>query len=118
MNRLVEFHHALLLGSVTDEPAVERIVEDGLVGTPAVGIVVDMLLDLVGGALHLHLHTDDDIQVIGFLRSFLVPHAVGIEFRVVGVLDIVTGVMAVGFRVDTVLNEVLVELIEHIVFSL
>ena len=118
MDRLVEFHHALLLGSVTDEPAVERIVEDGLVGTPAVGIVVDMLFYLEGSALHLHLHADNNIQVIGFLRRFLVPYSVGIILRIIGILDIVTGVMSVSFHIDAMLYEVLVEFIEHIVFTL
>ena len=37
---LVEFHHALLAGGILDKPAIQWVVEDRLVGTPAVRIVV------------------------------------------------------------------------------
>ena len=59
---LVQLHHALLAGSAADEPAIQRVIEHGLVRAPAVRIVVYVLLYLEGLVAHLHHHADDDVQ--------------------------------------------------------
>ena len=66
-NCLVQGHQSFLALCILDEPAVEGIIEDGLVRAPAVGIVVGHLLDAEGLSLHFHLHTDDDVQVLALL---------------------------------------------------
>ena len=58
---VVQFHHALLGSRRTDEPRIERVVEDWLVCTPAMWVVVDVLLYLEGCACLLHLHAEDDV---------------------------------------------------------
>ena len=42
---LVEFNHPLLLRRRADKPRVERIIEHGLIGAPAMGIIVQVFLD-------------------------------------------------------------------------
>ena len=115
---LVELHHPLLLRRVADEPRVEGIVEDWLVGTPGMRIGVHVLLYLEGRALLLHLHADDDVQVLILLGAFAVPDTVLVIFRVVGVLHVVAGMMAVESLVNTTVEEVLVELVDDIVLTL
>ncbi len=67
MDRLVQLYHAFLPCSVLDKPAVKRVVEDWFIRTPAMRIVVYMLLDIEGSTILLHLHTKDNVQVLGFL---------------------------------------------------
>ena len=46
VDRSVQLHHALTASRRADKPAIQRIVKHRLVGTPAVRIVMHMLLDL------------------------------------------------------------------------
>ena len=69
-----------------DEPRVEWVVKHRLVGTPAVRIVVDMLLNLEDDAFLLHLHAKHDVEVLSFRSSLLVVFAIHIEFRSVCIL--------------------------------
>ena len=50
---LIEAHHLLAASRGADEPAIQRIVEDGLVRAPAVGVGVHVLLDAEDLALPL-----------------------------------------------------------------
>ena len=59
---LVQLHHALSVRGRLDEPRIERIVKHGFVGTPAVGVVMGVLLALEKLALLLQHHNDIDIQ--------------------------------------------------------
>ena len=111
VNGFVEFHHTCLGCRVFNEPAVERIVKNGLVGTPAVWIVVRVFLNVEGFARHFHLHTHHDVEVFRLLGSLLVPHAVRVEAWVVGVLHVVAGVFAISLLVDTGFDKVLVEFV-------
>ena len=115
---LVKLHHALLAGRVFDKPAVERIVEDGLVCAPAMGIVVYMLFALEGLALLLQLVAKHDVEVFGLVACRLVPHAVLVKLGVVCVLYIVAGMVAIEVFVDACGNETAVEVVEHIELAL
>ena len=55
---IVESDHLLATGCSANEPAIERIVENRLIGTPAVGVVMGMLLDAECFVLHLKHDTD------------------------------------------------------------
>ena len=113
----VELNHAVAAGRVADKPAVQRVVEHGLVGAPAVRIVVGVLLHLEGGALLLHADADVDVQVLGLGGCRLVILAVHRVLRVIGILDPAAGILLVQLLVDKLLDEVLVEVVEHIVFA-
>ena len=114
VDRAVELDHALLGGRRADEPRVERVVEHGFVRAPAVGVVVDVLLDAEGLRCGLHLHADVDVERLGGLRGLLVVAAVDGELRVVGVLDPAAGIFAVAVDVDALGDEALVELVEQV----
>ena len=104
LDGLVQLHHTLFVGGRLDEPGVERIVEHGLVGAPAVRVVVGVLLALEKLALLLQHHHDIDVQ--GFvLLGF---------GRVVGVLHELAGVGAVGLHVHAVLDKFGVEVLDAV----
>ena len=67
--RLVQSHHLVLHRSSLDKPCVERIVEHRLVGSPAMRIAVDMLLNLECPAVHLHHHAKVNVQGRSILRQ-------------------------------------------------
>ena len=60
---LVEADHLFLAGRGPDEPGIQRIVDDGLVGTPAMRVGVFVLAGLERQVLFLEL--DDDVHVHG-----------------------------------------------------
>ena len=69
---LVQLGHTLLLRRRADKPRIERIVEHGLVGAPAMGIVVDVFLNFKHLALHLQIHADGHVERLVFFRKVLV----------------------------------------------
>ena len=75
---LVQVHHLILYGRSLDEPGIERIIEDRLVGTPAVRIAVDVLLDLEAPSVLLHHHAQVDVQ----------GRSIGRQRIVEGILDV------------------------------
>ena len=99
---LVEFDHAVFQGRRLDEPAVERIVEHGFVGAPAVRVVVRMFLALEELAFFLQHHHDVDVQGLVLL---------GLG-GVVGVLHKLACIGAIGFHVHAVLDELGVEVFD------
>ena len=99
---LVEFYHTVLDGGGTDEPAVERIVEHRLVGTPAMGVTVGVLLALEEFAFAFKHHHDIDVE----RRVFL-----GLG-GVVGVLDKLAGVWGVEVGVDVLFHPFGVEVVD------
>lgn len=50
VDSFIEFGHAFFDAGGGDEPRVEGVIEDGFVGTPAVGVIVFVLLDVEGFA--------------------------------------------------------------------
>ena len=86
---LVEFKHTVFLCRRTDEPRVQRIIEHGFVCTPAVWVVVHVLLYLECCTLFFHLKTDDDVEVHILVGSLLVIFSVNIIFRVVSILYVI-----------------------------
>ena len=84
---VVEFHHALAGSGGTDEPAVERVVEDRFIRAPAVGVVVHVFLDFEHLACLLEVHADFNVESFGIF--------VGI--RVVGVLYVLACPVLVFF---------------------
>ena len=51
---LVQGHHFILYGRCLDEPAIQRVIKDGKICPPAVGIAVDVFLDFERAAVGLH----------------------------------------------------------------
>ena len=102
---LVEFDHPVATSGGTDEPRVERIIEHGLVGTPAMGIVVHMLLNLESLAVLLESKAHNDIEVIGFLGCSSIILAVLVELGRIGILHEATFMNAIGIEIDTLLNK-------------
>ena len=107
-NGLVEFAHALLASRATDKPRIERIIEHGLIGAPAMWIVVHMFLNLEHLALGLQVHADADIERLVLFGELLV----------VGVLH-VTSTIAVPFlHIYIFLYKIGVEVLHEEVFAL
>ena len=77
VNRVVQFNHAVAAGRRADKPAIQGVIEDRLVGAPAVRVVVDVLFNLEDTVLHLQHHADGDVEGFVLVR----------ELRVVGILD-------------------------------
>ena len=67
VDRIVELDHAIAAGGGADKPAVKRIVKDGLIGAPAVRIVVHVFLDLESQPLLLEHDTEVDVERILFV---------------------------------------------------
>ncbi len=107
LDGLVQLHHALLHRRGTDEPAVEGIVENRLVGAPAMGIVVHEFLYLERLSALLHLHAKHDVQVLGLGERLLVERGIA---RVVGILHEITRVLAIRLMV----HEIGIELLVHV----
>ena len=116
LDGLVQFKHAVFLRCRFDEPRVERVVEHGFVGTPAMRIVVDVLLNLERRSLLFHLQTEHHIQVHILVGSFLIVLASLIVFGVVGVLDEVAAMLPITV-VHTELDKLLVHVVLHKVFT-
>ena len=77
-----------------------------------------MLFYLPSRAVLLHLHTDDDVEVLCFRGALLVIHVVHVVLGVVCVLDIGSGVVAIGCLVYAVSLEGLVQFLGQIILSL
>ena len=114
---LVELYHAVFACSRTDKPAIERVVENGLVGTPAVRIIVHVLFNLESSAGLLHAHADDDIEVFIFESSFFVVLSIDVVFGRVGIFHILTLVVLVKILVDAIFHKIGVELVHEPIFS-
>ena len=69
---LVEFNHSFFLRRRADKPRVERIIEHGLVGAPAMGIIVQVFLDFQNLSLHLQIHTDGHVERFVFFGECFV----------------------------------------------
>ena len=76
-----------------------------------------MLLDAQGCSLLLHLHADDDVQVLGLRGGLLVVFSIHVELGSISVLHVVTSMVAVFLDVDTSLHEVFVKLTDDVIFS-
>ena len=93
IDSLIQFYHTLLACSIFDKPAVQWIIKDWLISTPAVRIVVNVLLALESLAFLLQLVAEHDIQVFSLIRSLLVPNTINIKLWVVSILHIVACVV-------------------------
>ena len=98
VDRVVQLDHAITASGRTDKPAIQRIIEDWLISSPAMRIIVCMFLDLEYPVLRLQHHADLDIQsliliclgwIIGVLYEFALEwiivgsiHASLHEFRI------------------------------------
>ena len=115
---MVQFHHTVFLSRTADKPTIQRIIKHRLVCTPAVWIVVYMLLYLEGNTLLLHFHADHNVQVFSLIGSLLIILTIHIEFRSVSVLHIVTCMTAIALYIHASLHEVIVQLLHHVVLTL
>ena len=82
---LIESHHLLAHSRGLDEPGVQRVIEHRLVGTPAMWICMDVLLDPEGLALGLEHHAEVDVE----------RRVVRTERGVVGILDEAAGELGI-----------------------
>ena len=76
-----------------------------------------MLLDLEGLVYLLESDRDIDVERLGSRGGLLVVLAIGVELRVVGVLYIATCILTVGSCIDTLLDELLVQLLHEVEFT-
>ena len=84
-NGLVQCNHLVLDSRSLYEPRIKRIVEHRLVGSPAVRIAVDVLLDPECPAVHLHHHAEVDIKGRGVCRNGIIE----------GILDVPAGIFGI-----------------------
>ena len=77
-----------------------------------------MLLYLQRRTFLFHLHADHDVQVLCLRGSLLIILAIFVELRCIGILHIVTGMMAITCLVYTFGYEVIVEFLHHVVLTL
>ena len=103
----VQIHHPLLDSRRADEPGIERIVEHRFVGTPAVRIVVYMLLNAERNPLLLELHADVDIERGSIRRKAVI----------VGVLDETAGEGSVERSVHPLRYELRIEILDAVEFT-
>ena len=116
-NGIVEFHHAFATRSGANEPAVERIVQHGLVGAPAVRIIVHVLFHFQSLTGLLHFQSNLDIQIFGFGSSHIVVFTIDIEFGSVSILHISTFVMSISGFIYTSVHESGRTFFEQIIFT-
>ena len=64
-----------------------------------------MLLDAERLSHLFHLHTEDDIQVFGFLGSLFVKLSTFVETRIVGILDKISSVTTISCCIYTLFSE-------------
>ena len=107
-NRRIQFAHTLFHRRALDEPRVQGIIEYGLVSTPAMGIVVNMLLNLEHLILCLQIHANRNVERFVFICQRLV----------VSVLYITPCKFVPFIDIHIVLDEVFVEILDDEVFTL
>ena len=64
-----------------------------------------MLLDAERLSHLFHLHTEDDVQVFGFLGSLFVKLSSFVETRIVGILDKISSVTTISCRIYALFSE-------------
>ena len=107
----VEFAHTLFHMRCTYKPAIERIVKHGLVGAPAVGIVVNVFLNLEHLVLLFQRYAKNNVQCFGLCSRLLVETAIYGICRVVGVFHIGAGIFRILLNVHAVLHKHLIEFV-------
>ena len=60
---LIQFYHPVLDGRGPDEPGVQRIIDDGLVGAPAMRVIVFVFFDFEGPVLFFKFYGDVNIYI-------------------------------------------------------
>ena len=109
VDSLVEGDHLIACLGRLDKPTVERIIDDGFVGTPAMGVRVNVFLCTEETSVTFHLHTEVEIERLRFRCSSLVVLAVDGELRVIGILHPSSGILAVQVGIDVGFYPLLIE---------
>ena len=104
---LVEFDHAILCSCTLDKPAVQRIIEHGLVCSPAMRIIVHMLLNLECLVGLLHHHADLHIKCFVFV-------CLG---RIISILHELAFPLAIQIHIDFLCHKLLIQLLKLIELS-
>ena len=81
-------------------------------------IVVHVLLCAESLALLLQLHAEHHVEVLSLVGSRLIPNAVGVELRVVSVLNIVACMMSIKILVNASVKEIVVEFLDSVELTL
>ena len=114
---LIEGDHLLTRFSGLDKPAVQRVIENRFIGTPAMGVRVYVFLRTEQTTVRFHLQTEVQVQALRLRsRGFIVLSVDG-ELRVVGVLYPSAGVTAVEFVVDIRFVPFLIEVFYFPIFT-
>ena len=114
---VVKLHHALLQCCCADKPRIKRIVKHRLVCSPAVGVVVDMLLNLEGLVDSLQREADIYVERLGSCCRSLVVTTIYGELRVVSVLHPAAFVLSVSGS-NALLDKLLVQLLGKVELTL
>ena len=114
---LVEGDHLVAGFGGFDEPGVKRIVEDGFVGSPAVGVRVHVFLRAEETAVCLHLQTEVKIERFRFRSCGFIVLSVDSKLRIIGIFYPSAGILAVEFVVDVRFVPLFVEVFHTPVFT-
>ena len=105
LDSLLEFEEAIASHRSSDEPAIEGIIEHGLIGAPAVGVIVDMLLSSERLAILLEGDAEVDIEVIvGESSSLIIAAILGVS-RIVSILDKTAGILTICLLIDASIDK-------------
>ena len=99
LNRFVQFGHPLLSGSAPNKPAVQRIIQDGLIRAPAVWITMCVLGNIKCLARLLHIHTNRHIERFVFIG----------QRTIVSILYVAAGIRTIGLYINVSLNKLFVQ---------
>ena len=97
--RFVQFGHPLFSRSAPNKPAVQRIIQDGLIRAPAVRIAVDVLGNIKCLTLLLHFHTDRYVERLVFVC----------QRTIVSILYVAAGIRAIGLYINVSLHKLFVQ---------
>ncbi len=118
MDGLVKGDHLLFLCRILDKPTIQRIIKDRFICPPAMRITMHALFYLEGRPLFLHLHTEDDVQVLSFLRSLDIPYPIDRINRVIRIFHPVPLMVPVSIHIHTFLHEMGIQILQFIIFPL
>ena len=114
---LIQSHKLLARLGSADEPAVERIVKHRFVGTPAMRIVVGMLLKTERLADKLQFDGKLYVEVFSLVGGSLVVFPVRREFWVICVLDVCPGIAGIQFLVNALLHKLRSKFVDCIILA-
>ena len=109
---VIQANHLLSRLRRTDKPRVKRVVNNRRIGSPAMRIRVNVLLDFKDRPLLFHIYTQAHVDILGLLGfQFVVVVPVPEVLLIVAVLDILSCPGGVEFAIEIPLHEMLIQFI-------